>query len=67
MIFSRYGFVNYLTDFIVCADGVRRYLCAQYHVHDIPIGTKRTKDLVEEIKKHCPELRTFYTDEYQVN
>ncbi|XP_078313053.1 structural maintenance of chromosomes protein 5-like [Crassostrea virginica] len=63
--YSRYGFVNYLTDFIVCADGVRRYLCAQYHVHDIPIGTKRTKDLVEEIKKHCPELRTFYTDEYQ--
>lgn len=64
--FSQFGFVNYMNDYIVCAEGVRRYLCAQYHVHNIPVGTRRTKDLVEEIKLRCPELRLFYTDEYQV-
>ncbi|XP_061164858.1 structural maintenance of chromosomes protein 5-like [Saccostrea echinata] len=63
--YSQFGFVNYLTDYIVCADGVRRYLCAQYHIHNIPVGSRRTKDLVEDIKRKCPELRTFYTDEYQ--
>jgi hypothetical protein len=59
--------LNFLSDYIVCADGVRRYLCAQYQVHNIPVGTKRTKDLIEEIKRQCPELRTFYTDDYQVS
>uniref|UniRef100_K1QNC5 Structural maintenance of chromosomes protein 5 n=1 Tax=Magallana gigas TaxID=29159 RepID=K1QNC5_MAGGI len=63
--YSQFGFVNYMNDYIVCAEGVRRYLCAQYHVHNIPVGTRRTKDLVEEIKLRCPELRLFYTDEYQ--
>lgn len=63
--YSQFGFVNYMNDYIVCAEGVRRYLCAQYHVHNIPVGTRQTKDLVEEIKLRCPELRLFYTDEYQ--
>ena len=64
--FRRYGFQSYLRDYIVCEEGVMRYLCAQYHVHNVPVGNRRTKECVEDIKDHCPELTRFYTDEYQV-
>ncbi|KAK3096507.1 hypothetical protein FSP39_000824 [Pinctada imbricata] len=63
--YSEHGFHSYLKEFINCADGVMRYLCAQYNLHNIPVGNRRTKERVEIIKEKCPELSRFYTDEYQ--
>lgn len=63
--YRQYGFQNYLKDFITCPDGIMRYLCAQYRVHTIPIGDKRSKERVKDITEKCSEFSMFYTDEYQ--
>ncbi|XP_069138158.1 structural maintenance of chromosomes protein 5-like [Argopecten irradians] len=63
--YRRYGFQGYLKDYMNCPDGVMRYLCAQYNVHTIPVGNRKTKDCIPDIKRDHPELRTFFTDDYQ--
>ncbi|XP_063435345.1 structural maintenance of chromosomes protein 5-like [Mytilus trossulus] len=66
--YRRYGFQSYLKDYISCPDGIMRYLCAQYRVHAIPVGDRRSKERVEEIVAQCPEFSMFYTidSQYQV-
>ncbi|OWF46168.1 Structural maintenance of chromosomes protein 5 [Mizuhopecten yessoensis] len=63
--YRQYGFQGYLRDYMHCPEGVMRYLCAQYNVHAIPVGNRKTKDCIEDIKRDHPELRTFFTDDYQ--
>ena len=39
-----------------------RYLCKMYNVHQVPVGTRYTKDNVQVVVDNCPEIKLFYTD-----
>lgn len=30
------------------------YLCSQYYVHDVPVGTEKTRNMIERVR--CPKL-----------
>ena len=49
----RFGFYSYLREMFDAPDEVMSYLCHQYKVHDVPVGTAQTKAM---IKKVCFEL-----------
>ncbi|XP_064607700.1 structural maintenance of chromosomes protein 5-like [Liolophura sinensis] len=59
--FRKYGFRCYLKDMIECPEAIMRYLCLQYHVHSIMIGTEKTKAMVERVIQENPRLTSFYT------
>ena len=50
-----------------CPESVLRYLCAQYHVHNIPVGDKYTRDNVESVLNELPTVRNFYAENTRVN
>ncbi|KAL5004129.1 hypothetical protein ScPMuIL_017585 [Solemya velum] len=63
--YGQYGFKHYLKDVFTCPEAVMRYLCAQYRVHDIPVGDKSTYDRVANVIRECPELRLFFTENHK--
>ena len=58
----KYGFVSYLRELFTCPEPVMRYLCKMYNVHQVPVGTRYTKDNVQVVVNNCPEIKLFYTD-----
>ena len=64
--FRQYGFQMYLRELFVCPEAVMRYLCKNYHVHKIPVGTDYTKLHVDNVIKANPNLQTFYTENHKV-
>ncbi|XP_052276673.1 structural maintenance of chromosomes protein 5-like [Dreissena polymorpha] len=63
--YSKFGFQTYLRDMFTCPDAVMRFLCRQYRVHNIPVGTAATKQQVGNIIQQHPELTCFYTEDSQ--
>ncbi|XP_067886687.1 structural maintenance of chromosomes protein 5 isoform X2 [Heterodontus francisci] len=61
-----YGFVSYLRELIDAPEPVMSYLCEQYRVYDVPIGTARTKAMIETVIKET-QLRQIYTGEERYN
>ncbi|XP_048448222.1 structural maintenance of chromosomes protein 5 [Rhincodon typus] len=57
-----YGFVSYLRELIDAPEPVMSYLCEQYKVYDVPIGTARTKMMIEKVISET-QLRQIYTGE----
>lgn len=53
ILFSRYGFFSYLRELFDAPDPVMSYLCSQYRVHDVPVGTEKTRNMIERVR--CPE------------
>jgi structural maintenance of chromosomes protein 5 len=45
---------------------VVRYLCAQYKVHNIPVGNAYTKANVEAVMQSHEELKFFFTENERV-
>ena len=33
-----------------------------YKVHQVPVGTRYTKDNLQVVVRDCPEIKLFYTD-----
>lgn len=66
MIFRKWGFHSYLRDLFGAPDGVMRYLCAQYKVHQIPVGDKTTKMNEEKVIQNSG-LTTFFTENHKVS
>ncbi|KAK3581703.1 hypothetical protein CHS0354_031101 [Potamilus streckersoni] len=64
---SKYGLHSYMKDLFTCPDAVMLYLCAQYRVHDIPVGDARTKDCLDIIIREFSKLRLFYSSYNQHN
>ncbi|XP_033376555.1 structural maintenance of chromosomes protein 5 isoform X2 [Parus major] len=58
----RYGFFSYLRELFDAPPSVMSYLCYQYRVHDVPVGTERTRDMIERVIKET-NLRQIYTAE----
>ncbi|XP_038660023.1 structural maintenance of chromosomes protein 5 [Scyliorhinus canicula] len=57
-----YGFVSYLRELIDAPEPVMSYLCDQHRVYDVPIGTSKTKMMIEKVINET-QLRQIYTGE----
>ncbi|XP_053558489.1 structural maintenance of chromosomes protein 5 [Bombina bombina] len=59
---QQYGFFSYLRELFDAPWPVMNYLCGQYHVHDVPVGTEKTRSMIEKVI-HETKLRQIYTAE----
>ncbi|XP_049651436.1 structural maintenance of chromosomes protein 5 isoform X3 [Accipiter gentilis] len=58
----RYGFFSYLRELFDAPHPVMSYLCSQYYVHDVPVGTEKTRNMIERVIQET-KLRQIYTAE----
>ncbi|NXD16149.1 SMC5 protein, partial [Nothocercus nigrocapillus] len=58
----RYGFFSYLRELFDAPRPVMSYLCFQYRVHDVPVGTEKTKNMIERVI-HETKFKQIYTAE----
>ncbi|NWW53696.1 SMC5 protein, partial [Pedionomus torquatus] len=58
----RYGFFSYLRELFDAPCPVMSYLCSQYRVHDVPVGTEKTRNMIERVIQET-KLRQIYTAE----
>ncbi|KAM6363306.1 structural maintenance of chromosomes protein 5 [Pluvialis apricaria] len=58
----RYGFFSYLRELFDAPHPVMSYLCSQYRVHDIPVGTEKTRNMIERVIQET-KFRQIYTAE----
>ncbi|XP_035513376.1 structural maintenance of chromosomes protein 5 [Morone saxatilis] len=58
----RFGFFTYLREMFDAPEEVMSYLCHQYRVHDVPVGSEQTKSMIRTVIEE-PYLRVFYTTE----
>lgn len=50
LFFGRqYGFFSYLRELFDAPEEVMSYLCHQYKVNDVPVGTEKTKNMIERV------------------
>ncbi|XP_077200942.1 structural maintenance of chromosomes protein 5 [Paroedura picta] len=59
---KRYGFFSYLRELFDAPQPVMSYLCYQYHVHEVPVGTEKTRNMIERVINET-KLRQIYTAE----
>ncbi|MEE6459331.1 hypothetical protein FKM82_000599 [Ascaphus truei] len=45
---QQYGFFSYLRELFDAPQPVMSYLCYQYHVHEVPVGTDKTRSIIEK-------------------
>ncbi|KAM9167386.1 structural maintenance of chromosomes protein 5 [Mergus octosetaceus] len=58
----QYGFFSYLRELFDAPLLVMSYLCYQYHIHDVPVGTEKTRNMIEKVIQET-KLRQLYTAE----
>ncbi|XP_008942918.1 PREDICTED: LOW QUALITY PROTEIN: structural maintenance of chromosomes protein 5, partial [Merops nubicus] len=58
----RYGFFSYLRELFDAPSPVMSYLCSQYRVHDVPVGTEKTRNMIEKVIQET-KLKQIYTAE----
>ncbi|XP_058513341.1 structural maintenance of chromosomes protein 5 isoform X2 [Ochotona princeps] len=58
----QYGFFSYLRELFDAPDPVMSYLCCQYHIHEVPVGTERTRERIERVIEET-RLKQIYTAE----
>ncbi|XP_077004529.1 structural maintenance of chromosomes protein 5 isoform X3 [Tamandua tetradactyla] len=58
----QYGFFSYLRELFDAPDPVMSYLCCQYHIHEVPVGTERTRERIERVIQET-RLKQIYTAE----
>ncbi|CAL8368433.1 unnamed protein product [Lota lota] len=56
----RFGFYSYLREMFDAPGDVISYLCHQYNVHDVPVGTAQTKAMIKKVIEE-PYLKIIYT------
>lgn len=59
---KQYGFFSYLRELFDAPDPVMSYLCRQYHIHEVPVGTERTREIIEQVIQET-RLKQIYTAE----
>ncbi|KAJ1206907.1 hypothetical protein NDU88_002300 [Pleurodeles waltl] len=57
---QNYGFFSYLRELFDAPQPVMSYLCSQYHVHEVPVGTEKTRSMIETVISET-KLRQIYT------
>lgn len=45
----RFGFFTYLREMFDAPEEVMSYLCQQYNVHNVPVGTEHTKTMIRQV------------------
>lgn len=45
----RWGFYGFVKDLFTAPDDVMRYLCQNYHIHDIPLGNDWTEKNADKV------------------
>ncbi|NXM66247.1 SMC5 protein, partial [Serilophus lunatus] len=58
----QYGFFSYLRELFDAPHPVMSYLCFQYQVHNVPVGTQKTRDMIEKVIKET-KFKQIYTAE----
>ncbi|NWJ11448.1 SMC5 protein, partial [Crypturellus undulatus] len=58
----RYGFFSYLRELFDAPHPVMSYLCFQYRVHEVPVGTEKTKNMIERVIQET-KFKQIYTAE----
>ncbi|NWR38705.1 SMC5 protein, partial [Tachuris rubrigastra] len=58
----QYGFFSYLRELFDAPCPVMSYLCYQYRVHEVPVGTEKTRDMIERVIRET-EVKQVYTAE----
>ncbi|XP_074934455.1 structural maintenance of chromosomes protein 5 isoform X1 [Phalacrocorax aristotelis] len=58
----QYGFFSYLRELFDAPCPVMSYLCSQYRIHDVPVGTEKTRNMIETVLQET-KLRQIYTAE----
>uniref|UniRef100_A0A8C8VFZ7 Structural maintenance of chromosomes protein 5 n=1 Tax=Pelusios castaneus TaxID=367368 RepID=A0A8C8VFZ7_9SAUR len=58
----QYGFFSYLRELFDAPHPVMSYLCSQYRVHDVPVGTEKTRNMIEKVIQET-KLKQIYTAE----
>lgn len=56
------AFFSYLRELFDAPDPVMSYLCCQYHIHEVPVGTERTRERIERVIQET-RLKQIYTAE----
>ncbi|XP_029468527.1 structural maintenance of chromosomes protein 5 [Rhinatrema bivittatum] len=59
---QKYGFFSYLRELFDAPLPVMNYLCSQYHVHEVPVGTEKTRSMIERVIQET-KLPQIYTAE----
>ncbi|KAM5192219.1 structural maintenance of chromosomes protein 5 [Mantella aurantiaca] len=59
---QQYGFFSYLRELFDAPRPVMNYLVSQYQVHEVPVGTEKTRHMIEKVIKET-RLRQLYTAE----
>ncbi|XP_077105180.1 structural maintenance of chromosomes protein 5 isoform X2 [Ranitomeya variabilis] len=59
---QRFGFFSYLRELFDAPYPVMNYLVSQYMVHNVPVGTEKTRHMIEKVIKETG-LRQMYTAE----
>ncbi|KAJ8402026.1 hypothetical protein AAFF_G00372610 [Aldrovandia affinis] len=57
---QRFGFFSYLRELFDAPEEVMSYLCHQHRVNDIPVGTAKTKSMIETVIRES-QLRILFT------
>ncbi|XP_036385952.1 structural maintenance of chromosomes protein 5 [Megalops cyprinoides] len=57
-----FGFFSYLRELFDAPEEVMSYLCHQYRVHDVPVGTQETKAMIETVIRES-QLKILFTAE----
>uniref|UniRef100_A0A8C0LW35 Structural maintenance of chromosomes protein 5 n=1 Tax=Canis lupus dingo TaxID=286419 RepID=A0A8C0LW35_CANLU len=60
--FRPYGFFSYLRELFDAPDPVMSFLCCHYHIHEVPVGTERTRERIERVIQET-RLKQMYTAE----
>uniref|UniRef100_A0A6J0U4Y2 Structural maintenance of chromosomes protein 5 n=1 Tax=Pogona vitticeps TaxID=103695 RepID=A0A6J0U4Y2_9SAUR len=58
----RYGFFTYLRELFDAPLPVMSYLCSHYRIHEVPVGTEKTRNMIERVITET-KLRQIYTAE----
>ncbi|XP_035166732.1 structural maintenance of chromosomes protein 5 isoform X2 [Oxyura jamaicensis] len=58
----QYGFFSYLRELFDAPLPVMSYLCSQYRIHDVPVGTEKTRNMIEKVIQET-KLKQVYTAE----
>uniref|UniRef100_A0A8B9VE54 Structural maintenance of chromosomes protein 5 n=1 Tax=Anas zonorhyncha TaxID=75864 RepID=A0A8B9VE54_9AVES len=58
----QYGFFSYLRELFDAPLLVMSYLCYQYRIHDVPVGTEKTRNMIEKVIQET-KLKQLYTAE----
>ncbi|KAL2087377.1 hypothetical protein ACEWY4_016205 [Coilia grayii] len=58
----RFGLFSYLRELFDAPEEIMSYLCYQYRVNDVPVGTQQTKNMIDTVIRES-QLRMIYTED----